>query len=269
MLSGAVVGKILPLPNEPNAQAVLIAIAPTASLEPGGLPLAPAGACKVAVNAGGAACTATLRVQRNDTPVGYRVYGRQSYLADAGMGAWDEEMRDHTAPGQDSAIQRKGTANAFAGLLDMYDNAASGIYYVGAVRPDPGGLQWPNVYANRNIGQDQFAPSPYSSQGYTIAKFIENVEFPVLNLRIDSKGPTLAALGDNGRFYAGIRAASVNSGARTLRFSGTSIAAALTTRRVAEVLKNRIPLPQELATVLSINQTGTRDSRIGFGIVPP
>lgn len=267
--SSAVVGQILPLPNETRAHAVLIAIAPTASLEPDGLPLAPAGAWKVMMSAAGADCTATLRVQRNDTPVGYRVYGRQSYLADAGMGAWDEEMRDHTAPGVASTIKRQGTANAFAGLPDMVDNDASGIYYVGAVRPDPGGLQWPNDYANRKIGQDQFALSPYSSQGYAGTKLAENTDFPTLNLKIDSKGPTLAALGDNGRFFSGLKAASVNSGARTLRLSGTSIAAALVTRQVAEALKNRTPLPQELATVLSINQTGTRDSRIGLGIVPP
>ena len=259
--SNSLIGQILPLPDEANSRAVLIAIAPTANLEPGGLPLAPAGAWKVAVDGKGESLTATLRVQRNDTPVGYRTYGRQSYLADAKMGAWDEEMHDHTAPGPGSAITRQGTANAYAGLDDLSGNASAGVYYVGAVRPDPGGLPWAPTPT------DGYLPALYSSEGRTDAAKTVPPLGPAVHSGCTS--PTLAALGDSGRFFSGLLASSVAGGLQSLRLSGTSVAAGLATRHVASALAAPTGKHTELQEVLTVPPRTTPESRDGFGVIPP
>ncbi len=250
--SGVPVAQILPLPPERDALAVLIAIAPTACLEPGGQSLTPAGAWKVTVATSDTVTeSVTMRVQRNDTPVGYRSYGRQSYLADSGLSDWDEEMRDYTQPAKGSAIKRTGTANAYAGLADIASSYQNKVYFVGAARRDPGAL--------KHSPDGDFLPSLYTSEGHRV--YAEA-------FRVKSPGPSLAALGDDGRFLGGRSASSVLSGARTLRLSGTSVAAGLITRRVAEALPGTSSMQDEFAMVLGRQPTGSRDTRLGFGVAP-
>ncbi|MFT4149736.1 MAG: hypothetical protein QM656_06020 [Paracoccaceae bacterium] len=256
---GGVCSQIMPLPPESGVKGVLIAVAPTAGFLPGQRDLAPAGAWKITLETGGKDCLATLRVQRNETPVGYRPYGRQSRLADAGIAGRDPEMRDHSLPEKASAVTRQGTANACAGLADMA-SGGGGVYFVGAARPDPGALDWA---ANRADGA---VPSSYTSQGRAGPP---KRDLPGLGLRTQSAGPTLAAFADTGQMLGGVRATPVLSGARSLRISGTSVAAGLVTRRVAGVL-SQSPAPQdEVQAVLGANPAGGRDSRLGFGTLPP
>lgn len=250
------IAAILPLHVERDAFVWLIAVAPTASLITGDQLPAPPGAWKIKLEAGkdGEKRLVTLRVQRNDTPVGYRVFGRQSYLADPGIGGWDEETRDYTQPKPGiSAIRRDGTANAYAGLWDIVPSAVEpvtddqhNVYYVGAVRPNP-------------LQKKGFLPTLYTSSG------LLPKDLDIQTLRIKSPGPTLVAMADDGRFLDGRPATSVYSGVRSLRLSGTSIAAGLITRRIAKGLKDGTETDL-FKFGLAIKNPG-RDLRTGFGVV--
>jgi hypothetical protein len=249
--AGGPIAQLLPLPDEAGAKALLIAVAPTASLLPGDMGLAPPGAWRVKVtllSASGESAV-TMRVQRNDTPTGYRIYGRQSYLADSGLGDWDDEMRDYTRPGTDSAVKREGTANSYAGLVDSNGDEMPGIYYVGAVQP-----AW-----DKKEGETR--PALYTSEG------LEKGTVRVRSLNIASEGPTLAAKADEGRFLSGRRATGVVSGPRSQRLTGTSISAGLVTRRVAMFLSGQLTGKTERKAVLGHTPEKTRDTRIGFGVI--
>jgi hypothetical protein len=226
-------------------------VAPTASLLPGDMGLAPPGVWKVSVEllSGSDRTPVTMRVQRNDTPTGYRVYGRQSYLADSGIGDWDDEMRDYTLPAGDSAVMRDGTANSYAGLVDSNDVEFEGVYYVGAVRPD------------ESKTNAEMRPALYTSEGLDSDSDRER------SLNIASKGPTLAARAEDGRFLSGRRATGVASGPQSQRLSGTSISAGLVTRRVAKFLSGQLIGATELEAVLDHPPAKTRDTRIGFGVI--
>ena len=141
----------------------------------------------------------TARVQRDDTPAGYRTLGRQSWLDHPLGWDWDAEARGYLAPrGATDApgcpVTREGTGVAYAGTDDP------AILFVGAARPV--------------IGQPGAArPAAYSSEG------VGHLARPG-----ESLGPTLVALGDDGAALPGRRAAGVVSGSVT-RMSGTSMAA--------------------------------------------
>lgn len=245
--SGRPIAAVFPLVDESDAYAFLLAVAPTASLRAGTDVLAPAGAWSMTfeLDQSEGICPVTLRVQRNDTPVGYRVYGRQSYLADSRLGGWDDETRDFTMP--EAAITRKGTANAYAGVPDIVGDdtgATNGIYFIGAVRPD--------------LRQPDYREAFYTSEGW--------VETPDIDaLDIKSTGPTFAVQADAGAFWPGRRAASVNSGLRQVRLSGTSVAAGLATRWVAETLSQANPPP--LPPLVHGPTNGNRNTRLGFGVM--
>lgn len=224
---GASFAAVLPVSDETNtrdaddqrnARAVLLAVAPTTRFPPPPRamtapplpPLAPAGAWKVTVKIadGARPCPVTLRVQRNDTPVGYRVHGRQSYLADNGLDGWDDETGDYVYP-KGSAISRRGTANSYAGLPDLAEaKEGTTVIYVGAARPDPG-------------KEGKFLPSLYTSEGFPmkVRAAADPWDIGPRRLHIRSEGPTLAAQGDDGRFFSGQRATSVTSGAHRLRLT--------------------------------------------------
>lgn len=141
----------------------------------------------------------TARVQRDDTPPGYRTLGRQSWLDHPQGWDWDDEARGYVAPrSADDApgcpVTREGSCVAYAGA----DNPS--ILFVGAVRPA--------------IGlPGQMRPAAYSSEG------VVHLARPG-----ESAGPTLVAPGDDGVMLPGQRAAAVVSGSVT-RMSGTSMAA--------------------------------------------
>jgi Subtilase family len=188
----------------------------------------------------------SVRVQRDDTPAGYRTLGRQSWLDHPLAWDWDDETRDWTGPqvGETSAtcpITREGTAVAYAGV-----NAAE-VFFVGAVRPRPG-------------RQSSTHPSIYTGSGVTTLRPLG-----------ESTGPTLAALGDEGMFLSGRRASGVLSGS-TARLSGTSVAAPEVTRALALMLdrtKGASTPEVELRALLGDAPFRERHPLTGFGILDP
>ena len=186
----------------------------------------------------------SLRVQRDDTPAGYRTLGRQSWLDHPLGWEWDDETRDWTAPQATktpvpSPITREGTAVAFGGTN------THNVFFVGAVRPRPG----------KGTGTH---PALYTGSG-------------VFSLRPmgESTGPTLAALGDDGAILSGRRASGVLSGT-TARLSGTSVAAPAVTRALALYLENAATdtTPErELEALLGLKPASGRDALVGFGVL--
>ena len=184
---------------EAEGQALLhLALAPTVTVGP--LQPCPAGTWGVEVRTAEAEPVRLIaRVQRDDTPPGYRTLGRQSWLDHPQGWDWDEEQRSYTAPrpladAPGCPVTREGSCVAFAGIQDHR------ILFVGAVRPD---------------GRTPYGVKPmrYSSVGVRL-----------LARPGESAGPTLVAQGDDGTALPGRLATGVLSGSVT-RISGTSMAA--------------------------------------------
>jgi hypothetical protein len=149
----------------------------------------------------------TARVQRDDTPPGYRTLGRQSWLDHPRAWDWDIEQRGYVAPRPASdapgcPVTREGSWVAYAGADDPR------ILFVGAARP---------VIGAPGTGR----PAAYSSEG------VRHLARPG-----ESQGPTLVAFGEDGVMLPGRMAAGVVSGSVT-RMSGTSMAAPQVARRLA------------------------------------
>jgi hypothetical protein len=177
---------------------VHIALAPTAGLGP--LPHCPPGDWRLTIRTTEAEPVfVSAKVQRDDTPPGYRTLGRQSWL-DHPMGwDWDAEARGYLAPRPSSdapgcPVTREGSYVAYAGVEDPC------ILFAGAARPLPG---QPGV----------LRPSPYSAEGLHQPSPTDG-----------SYGPTVVALADDGTMLPGRLAAGVVSGS-VARMSGTSMAA--------------------------------------------
>lgn len=161
---------LLPLPEEPYP-ALLLALAPS-ERQDGGL-VAPAGRWHIEVKAtAGTQATVTAKVQRDDTPAGYRLLGRQPWLDHPADWGWDEDLRSHVQPGA-GPVMRQGTAAAHAGI----DH--DGAFTVGALRQ--------GVTA---------VPARYSAEGGLPG----------------SAGPTLSALADDGAIQGGRLTTGVLSG---------------------------------------------------------
>jgi Subtilase family len=192
-----------------------IALGPTSDHE--GLAPAPAGAWRVVVKTNvSEPVRLTARVQRDDTPPGYRTLGRQSWLDHPHGWDWDPEARAYVAPrSEDDApgcpVTREGTPVAYAGAQ------SNEIYFVGAARP---------VIGN----PERLVPTPYSSEG---------VRNPAWHN--ESRGPSLVAQGDDGVMLAGRRAAGALSGS-VARMSGTSMAAPAVARALALYFRT-VPKP--------------------------
>lgn len=240
---GAPIAALYPIDTEQDA-GWLIALAPTARHGAG--PVAPAGAWQITVDgsalSAGAEAKLSLHVQRDDTPAGYRVLGRQSWLDHPDGWDWDSETRDWTAPEETSPITRNGTGVAHAAA-----NQSAYIEFVGAVRPRTG-------------APDARVSAIYSSEG--IAGPLDPSD-PAP----DSTGPTLAALSDDSVALPGRRSIGVLSGS-TGRLSGTSIAApALARVRLLRYLHGQEPATgPELAPILSDSYV-PQDTRKGHGIL--
>jgi hypothetical protein len=184
---------------DPGGTALLhIALGPTVGLP--GLPACPSGGWRIALRTTEAEPVRVIaRVQRDDTPQGYRTLGRQSWLDHPQGWDWDPDLHGYLAPrGAADApgcpVTREGSSVAYAGADDP------AILFVAAARPvtgEPGKLR----------------PASYSSEG------VRYLARPG-----ESLGPTLAALGDDGVMLSGRRASGVLSGS-VARLSGTSVAA--------------------------------------------
>ncbi len=137
-------------------------------------------------------------VQRGDTPVGYRLFGRQSYFDHPDAYKWDEDRADYSRHAASGPITTQGTHSSFvtAGTRQTYSASAfKGIFF------------------------DQ---APYSSEGapWTIPD------------------PTVAALGDDFPDGRGVVASGTFSGSgRTSQGSSVS-AARLTNALAQQFAKN-------------------------------
>jgi hypothetical protein len=207
----------------------LLAMAPTEAK--GSRPRATHGGWGIAVSVTGAAAVPLrLEVQRDDTPMGYRLNGRQSYLDHPLAEGWDAESRDYGAPDSGCPITRAGTHSSFV------TSPHPAMISVAAARDDTGG------------------PSRYSAEGaaWTVT------------------GPDLSALADRSPGGApGLVAAGTFSGSgRSL--DGSSAAAARVTRALALHLAAgpSAPGPAEIAALVAAHgQPATDTARLGAGVL--
>lgn len=182
----------------PHHDGLRIAVEATARGD--GRPTAPSGAWRAAVqNRGASPVEVSLRVERDDTPLGYRLQGRQSWLDHPDGWSWEGETGGWTGPG--GPITRVGTATNLAGLRD------------GAVYLVAGG--------ERPAGAGPLAPTRISAEGGPGSVAC----------------PTLLARSDDGRVRPGRRAAGILTGS-TSRMAGTSVAAPLVARALARLALN-------------------------------
>jgi hypothetical protein len=222
-------------------QALLhLALAPTATMAP--MSPSPPGAWRVKLRTTmSEPVLVTARVQRDDTPPGYRTLGRQSWLDHPEGWGWDDETRSYNAPrpasdGPGCPVTREGTCVAFAGA------ESSDILFVGATRPAAEGVR----------------PALYSSSGVRH-----------LAREGESAGPTLAASGDEGVAVRGRLASGVLSGS-TVRMSGTSMAAPSVSRALAQYF---LTVPKEHRNkaleqkFLTGEEWSDRDLRLGHGVL--
>ena len=230
---------------EPGGQSVLLlSLGPTAAV--GALQPAPSGGWRLVLRTTLAEpVRVTARVQRDDTPAGYRTLGRQSWLDHPLGWDWDAEARGYLAPrGAADApgcpVTREGTCVAYAGAEDQ------AILFVGAARPV--------------IGQPGAArPAAYSSEG------VGHLARPG-----ESLGPTLVALGDDGAALPGRRAAGVVSGS-VARMSGSSMAAPQVARALLRYFlttPTAVQSPQaERVALTGHADWGVPDRRMGQGLL--
>jgi hypothetical protein len=228
------------LDPEPNLANVLMTVA--ATLPEAGLPPAPSGAWTVNLrNTGTKPRAVSLKVQRDDTPAGYRRMGRQSWLDHPAAWVFEPETRGVTMPGPDSPVTRDGTEVAYAGIEHP------SVYFISAARPDP-------------FLQGGYRPSPYSAAG--------GLPPPA--------SPTLAARVDQGSALRGLLGIGTLTGS-TARMTGTSMAAPRVVRGLLHrALNGQLtaqPLPgaphdlAELTDLLGAPPQPVADPRMGRGTV--
>jgi hypothetical protein len=229
--------------SDPGGGAQLhLALGPTVGLP--GLPACPPGGWRITLRTTEAEpVRVTARVQRDDTPYGYRTLGRQSWLDHPQGWDWDPDLRGYLAPRSAAdapgcPVTREGTSVAYAGADDP------AILFVAAARPvtgEPGRLR----------------PAAYSSEG---ARYLARPG--------ESMGPTLAARGDDGVMLAGRRASGVLSGS-SVRLSGTSVAAPEVSRALLRYFLATRPGDQsgaaERLALTGRANWDTPDARMGQG----
>jgi Subtilase family len=218
---------------EVNFATAMFAVATT--VRDANLPTASSGPWVLTLrNTGTTARNICVKVQRDDTPAGYRLTGRQSWLDHPSAWVWETETMTQTMPGPGGPITRKGTEVGYSGVNNP------SVYFVGAARPDP-------------FVDGGYRPSPYTAEGGLPGR----------------EGPTISALADEGSALRGVRAAGVRTGS-TARMSGTSMAAPMISRRLLEYAMTGgmplIPDAAELASLL-MKPPVPVDSRMGRGTV--
>ncbi|MGL5012576.1 MAG: hypothetical protein ACRC6I_22130 [Paracoccaceae bacterium] len=231
---------------ETGTNTAFITVAPTIRSDT--RPAACSGNWKVTLrNDGTAPVTVKLRVQRDDTPGGYRRNGRQSWLDHPDAAGFELATRAYTLPAPSGPITRKGSEVSYAGFQHP------SVYFVGAARPDP-------MAKDEITFKEKRRPALYASEG----------ALP----KPDS--PTLSALGDEGSALRGLRAAGNLSGS-TARMSGSSMAAPEITRRLLKLAMDGDLGPQpalgaphdpvELKKVLRKAPEPVAHAQLGWGTV--
>ncbi|MBF9034428.1 hypothetical protein HKCCE2091_09265 [Rhodobacterales bacterium HKCCE2091] len=250
-------------PGDGRTTAILLATAATNRRRGG--PAAPAGAWKIEVTGAGPTLVTAL-VQRDDTPAGYRPFGRQSWIDSPASYIWDFQTRDWikpdeaitssfdprpTVPPNAGPVTRAGTAVAHAGAT------AETVVFVGSVKPI---LGFP----------DKRVSTLYSAEGIPADATIYGIP---ARRDGESEGPNLTALADDGSNLYGRLGSGVISGSMT-RLSGTSVAAPAVTRRYLMLYKAQsdahMPIPAAeipLSDLLSVAPATERDPITGYGIL--
>jgi hypothetical protein len=177
---------------------IFIAVAPTATLD-STRKLAPFGTWQVKVETKGAGQhTIDAWIQRDDTPFGYPVRGRQSRFDDLNYVYRDDAGREVEADVAASYVKRDGTINAMS--------TGSKSIIIGGMK------------------RRHWRPAKYSAGGPVIAP-------PGRGAPI-SNGPDAMTVSDDSPAYSGVLAAGTRSRS-TVAMDGTSVAAPQITRWIA------------------------------------
>jgi hypothetical protein len=217
---------------------VTLAIRPTQADAPGEV-VAPAGAWRVTIgNPETEPLRVTVEVQRDDSPQGYPLRARPSYLDDPATDfVPDAESRDYIQPAPGSAITREGTLSPY-GTVEFAVNGAPGILVVGAAMG----------------GEDAMTggarAAPYTGAGPTPGR----------------GAPDLAAVAEDGFVTRGILGAGTFSGS-VVAWGGTSAAVPVVARAVAEHIAENSKLPS-VPDLLGNTGPVQRDPRLGEGVMP-
>ncbi len=222
--------------REPEVNFAMAMITVAATVADDGLPVASPGAWRLTLrNTGTKTRDISAKVQRDDTPGGYRMSGRQSWLDHPAAWVLEPETMAYTMPGPGSPVTRKGSEVGYSGINN------TSVYFAGSARPDPfvqGGLR----------------PSAFSSAGGLPGR----------------EGPSLSARADDGSALRGVRAAGVVTGSFA-RLSGTSMATPMISRRLLDyAMTGQMVLAAddaERAFALGQPPQPVIDSRLGRGTV--
>lgn len=196
------------------------------------LQVVPAGAYEVRLtNQGASPLHLRIETQRDDTPPGFPVWGRQAYLDHPLAHGWDTATADFTAPQPGSPVQRDGTLSAYATAT------APGMVVVGAAF-DRDALSQAALYCGAG-------PTPGRAR------------------------PDLSAVSEETRAHPGVLAAATLSGGVTL-FTGTSNAAPQVTRALVDLLTANPDHPLDDLTPLTAGMVfaGSGHDQLGQGLLP-
>ncbi|MEM1389123.1 MAG: hypothetical protein AAGG54_16065 [Pseudomonadota bacterium] len=192
-----IVARATVLAAEEAAARVVLAMAPTQNLDDPER-VTPAGDVTVSLHAArGTTLHYAADVQRDDTPTSFPRRGRQSFLETPGSYAVDPVTLQREAPTPDDPMTREGTLSPFATTHDDW------VLAVGAA-------------IDKNM---RTRPALYASSGPTPGR----------------PAPDCAAISDETLSYLGQMASGTFSGS-TARLQGTSVAAPLVARGLADAL---------------------------------
>ena len=199
---------------------ITLAVNPTRVLDSNQVRAA-AGSWRISVkNNSGRALDVALYVQRDDTPAGFRLKGRQSYFDHPLAYAYDPQTGNYEGLGeyQDLAVAEVGDG-AQAGVLQRpKDHApACPITHAGTLSAIGTGRET-TVLVGGALDGDRLEPAVYTSSGPTVSRC----------------GPDFACVSDQGRAHVGMLAAGTLTGS-TVALRGTSVAAPQLARRLADL----------------------------------
>jgi hypothetical protein len=179
---------------------IMLAVNPTVRNE-GCRDLAPSGRWNVSIkNKMKHAITAHVYVQRNDTPFGYPLRGRQSRLDRKDAYARDKDTGDYREPAKGCPITHQETLSSIATCSP--------------IPPDH------TIVVGGAEASENYPPADYTASGPTILR----------------KGPDCSAIADDGDAHRGVLAAGTLSGT-VVAMNGTSVAVPQITREVANGLE--------------------------------
>ncbi|GAB5446774.1 MAG: hypothetical protein Gyms2KO_16470 [Gymnodinialimonas sp.] len=171
--------------------------------------------------------TVTVRCQRNDTPFGFRPYGRQSRLEDAQYRAVRPDGRADQTDSADAWVLRRGTTNAIS--------SGAHTIRVGSVRVA-------NLDARDVTGNGTIAASVFTGAGDPDNPF---------------DGVDIAAASEVSSAVPGVLGAGTHSGSR-MRLSGTSASAPQVARWIAlELAQPGIPPLRDALIAEAANSTAS------------